>query len=90
MKKAKRSPKRKRIWTCILCGAKTANLIRHLDKSHAYSEEHVEALDALEDIVPGVPQYAKVLRREARRLMEVAELDRMFKLRGPKKSKGKA
>jgi hypothetical protein len=87
MKKAKRTSKRKRVWTCPLCGAATADLIRHLDRLHAYAEEHVEALDALEDIVPGVPQYARVLWKESKRLREVAELDRIYKLRGPKARK---
>jgi hypothetical protein len=77
-------------WVCQLCGEITQSATqlasrnaaaRHIRKYHTVTEASLVILDALEDMVGGVPEYRAVIRRQRTRTKEVMELERMYQLR---------
>lgn len=76
---------------CPICGRSVLGryLATHCRRMHTYDEGYVEALDALEDIFPGVPEFRRTLRDAIKHTTQIAELERIYKLPSDKPSSRK-
>lgn len=81
--------RRKKSTVCKMCGEviegrtaaqRTSRLMRHIQTYHTYSETDLEVLDAMEDMLPGNREFARVVGKAKRKMVEVMELQRMWRL----------
>lgn len=68
---------------CPLCDRKfrtSVGVSNHLSKIHTVPVSQDLALEILDNMVPGVPEYRRVIRAATRALEEQQELERIFRM----------